>query len=290
MLNRRTCVFVLIFTACARSTQRSPDPVLEPASNSPATPAITTARSWTLIPTTAIQRYISTATTTLELQSDTATTRGSVTTTAAFTLSAIREAGLARIQGSLDSFSTKVNGRITQPDQASVVPLIFRGRLVNGGFNLDSINGQPPGTGDCRNQGLNSLSFLRQSVVAVPSVLTAGLTWVDSSTISACNGSIPLQLTAVKTYTVAGEDRRNGSPVIVIDRVDTFAAFGEGAQSQHRVTIIVRGSGSAKVYVDRASGMLNSSEGELQARVTINASGRTQIFNQTVKERTVLTF
>ncbi len=237
-----------------------------------------------------IQRYVSTATAALELQSDTAAIKGSITTTAGFALSAFREAGLTKIHGTLDGFSTQVNGRITQPDQSPVIPIIFRGRLVNGGFNLDSINGQPPGIGDCRNQGLNSLSFLRQSLLAVPVLLTAGLTWVDSSTVSACNGSVPLLLTAVKTYTVAGESYRSGSPVIVIDRVDRFTALGEGAQGQHRVTITTRGSGSGKVYVDRASGRLNSSEGELQALVTINASGRTQVFSQTVKEKTVLVF
>ncbi len=224
----------------------------------------------------------------LELQSDTAAMRATVTTSAGFTLSASRETGLTRIRGTLDSFSTQTNGRIVAADPPLAVPLAFTGRLVAGGFHLDSLNGQAPGTGDCRNPGLNNLSPLRQSLVAVPLTLAPGTAWVDSSTVTVCSGSVPLQLSAVKSYRVSGEGNRNGAPVIIIDRTDRFTASGEGTQGQHRVTVTTRGSGSAKVYVDRTTGFLNSSEGEQQAQVTITASGRTQAFIQTVKEQTVV--
>lgn len=289
MLNRCTGVFVLLLTACVRSTQSSPaEPASPPTNDRPAVPKVVSTRPWTLIPTSAVKHYVSNGTSALELQSDTAATKASITTTASFSLSASREAGFTRIHGTLNSFLAQPSGRILQADQLSGLPLVFTGRLISGGFSLDSINGQPPRAGDCRNHDLNSLSIIRQSLIAVPDVLTPGLTWVDSSTVSACSGSIPLQLTAVRAYTAVGETSVDGSPVIAIDRIDRFTASGEGAQGQHRVTVLTRGTGSAKIYVDRTSGLLNSSNVELQARVTVTASGRTQIFSQIVKERTVL--
>lgn len=291
MLNRSAGILVFLLAACVRSTQSTPaDPVSPPANDRPVVPEGVSARPWKIIPTPAIKRYVSNGTATLELQSDTAATTASVTTTASFSLSASRETGFTRIQGTLNSFSARTNGRIVQADQPFGLPLVFSGRLISGGFNLDSINGQSPGTGDCRNHELNGLSIIRQSLVTVPDVLAPGLTWVDSSTIPVCSGSIPLQLTTVRAYAVVGESSRDGSPVIVIDRTDRFSASGEGAQGQHRVTVLTRGTGSARIHVDRTSGLLNSSDVELQARVTVTASGRTQVFSQTVKERTALVY
>ncbi len=289
MLNRSAGIFIFLLTACVRSIQSTPaEPVPPAVEDPPATPGVMPARSWAILPTSAIKRYVSTGITLLELQSDTSATTASLTTATSFTLSVFQDTEFTRIHGSLDSFSAQANSRISQADPLPVMPLVFRGRLINGGFHLDSINGQSSRAGDCRNSGLNNLATIRQSLIAVPDVLTPGLTWVDSSTVSACSGFIPLQLTTVKTYTVAGESSRNGSPVIVISRIDRFTASGEGAQGQHRVTVLTRGTGSAKIRVDRTSGLLNDADVELQARVTITASGRTQVFTQMARDRITL--
>lgn len=283
------CLLILLLTACTRSTQGTSDPALQPRSPSvlPGNTAGVGAASWTLIPSSEVKRYVSTGTAALELQSDTGVNRVSLVTTTAFSLATFWETSLTRIHGTLDSHSTRTDSQITPAEQSNDHPLSFSGRLINGGFVLDSLDGHAPGAGDCRNQGLNSLTALRRNLIATPILLTSGMTWTDSSTVSGCSGSIPLQVTMVRTYSVIGETSREGNPVIVLDRADRIDASGEGAQGQHRVTITSQGSGSARLYLDRESGLLQSSEGKLQTQITVNASGRTQVFGQIVDERTV---
>jgi hypothetical protein len=185
--------------------------------------------------------------------------------------------------------SVNVEDPASVAGQPPHLPLAFTGHIGGGVFSLDSIAGSPIGAViDCQAGGLNGMTGVQRSVIAPPLLVSTGTTWTDSSTVPACSGSVQITLTAIRTYTVAGQALRGAQPVIVVDRQDRIRARGEGAQGQHRVSILSQGSGLARIYLDRTTGLLQESETRQTVDLVISSSGRNQRFKQTVEERTHL--
>jgi hypothetical protein len=175
------------------------------------------------------------------------------------------------------------------PGQPPFLPLDFTGYLEHGGFHLDSLAGSPLSTVlDCQAAGLNGIAGIQRNFVVPPLLLSTGTTWTDSSTVPVCSGSVQLVLTAVRTYTVTGQTTRGRQPVIVVARKDRVRTAGQGTQGQHRISILSEGSGSARIYLDRATGLLRESEGVQTVDLVIGSSGRNQRFSQVAEERTHL--
>ncbi|MEO8575057.1 MAG: hypothetical protein ABI556_00085 [Gemmatimonadales bacterium] len=82
-----------------------------------------------------------------------------------------------------------------------------------------------------------------------------------------------------------GETEFAGRPAIVIDRTEKTLSTAEGSENQHRIVIRNEGTGAAKIYVDRMSGALLSSDSEQHSDVIVTA-GRARQFKQLVKENT----
>jgi hypothetical protein len=104
--------------------------------------------------------------------------------------------------------------------------------------------------------------------------------------VPACSGALQIVLTTIRTYVVAGQALRGALPVIVIDRQDRVRAKGEGTLGQHRISILSQGSGSARIYLDHATGLLQESETRQAVDLVIGSSGRSQRFRQVVEEQT----
>ena len=285
------CVIAAFTAACTRSqptVSTSPEPAVTPAT----TPGVILPgqRSWSfpsLDP--APRRYISEEKTTIELRSDTSPRRDSFSVSTSFTVQASSSPSRPRVTGTIESVSFQPERPREESDSLTAFPLSFAGRLTSGGLVLDSVAGQPlTAFTNCTLGALNRISTVQRTLMTLPATLTVGQSWTDSSTVPACSGTIPVQLTAVRTYTVAGESRTSRGAVIAIERTDRIRASGEGAQGQHRITLRAEGSGAGRMYLDPETGTLLETDGKQRTELAVGASGRIERFVQSVEERTRL--
>lgn len=293
-MSYRLCLaLAMVFlSACGRTTLPSPSgggprPAPDPREDV-GREGIAAVSGLTLVPSDDVRRYLTTSTTVLKQRPDTGSDEAVIRTTLGFSLAYSRILPTrTRITGTLDQMSTTAEGPFPTLGQPSTFPLAFTGYVIGGGLFLDSLAGSPISTVvDCQAVRLNGITGIQRSIIVPPLLLSTGTTWTDSSTTPACSGSIQLSLTTVRTYTVAGQATRGLYPVIVVDRKDRVHATGEGAQGQHRISLLSQGSGSGRVYLDRTTGLLRESESAQTVDLVIGSSGRSQRFRQTVEERT----
>ena len=281
-------IAVFILAACSRSSA-GPAPLPEPGAQTPTQTAEipTGSRSWSFVHDSNPHRYSITASTLLELAGDSGVSKETFETSTDFTIAISGEATPVKVSGLVENLKLSGNGRMSQESNQPFQPFSFSGRIENGALALDSAGGSAFQTVTaCDNAGLNAVTALNRSIISLPRAIAAGMTWTDSSTVSGCSGSIPVQLTAIRSYRILGETKDGGPGMIAIDRTDRVRATGEGSQGQHRVLLQANGSGSARILVDRSSGILSGIEGEQKTDVIVTTSGRTQHFVQTVRERT----
>jgi len=295
-MSHRLCLAfsVLLLAACLR-TAPTPDsgegPRPEGRSETGIMPErITAVSGIRLSPDGDTRHYLSTSGTVLHMLQGTDSVQARIRMTLGFSIAYSRLAPLRTgITGAVTQLSLAAEELPQSPDQALSLPLEFQGYLESGGLHLDSLDGSPIGTVvDCQAPALNGVAVIRRSLLVSPLILSTGLTWTDSSTVPACSGSIPVALTAVRKYTVAGQTTRAEHPVIVIDRLDRIRARGEGAQGQHRISLLSEGSGSARIYLDRPTGFLRHFEATQTTELTVGSSGRSQRFRQVVEEQVSL--
>ena len=283
-------MFPFLVYGCS-SAGRRPEPVIEPTPGAvlpTATPPGPSGRSWTITPGTQPSRYSSTATVSLELTSDSAVIREAITQRARFSLLTGSAFGSTSFLGSIEAITTDVPSRIAGPATLPAFPVTFTGHVLNGLFVLDALNGQPGTTAtQCSNPAASALGIIQRNIIALPTQLTQGMTWKDSTVATGCNGTIPTVMISIRNYRVAGAVEVSGRPAIAIERAEKTLSSGEGSESQHRILLKAEATGTAKIYVDRVSGALLSSVSEQQGNVTITA-GRARRFKQTVKEITTI--
>jgi len=121
----------------------------------------------------------------------------------------------------------------------------------------------------------------------IPTQLSTGYTWSDSSTVSGCQGTVPVTSTIAYTYTVVGDTTYNGATALLVKRSKTISGNGEGSEGQHRVLLTVVGAGSADLYFDPFRGQFLGSTENQTTQLNVTTSGRTASFAQHVAERVV---
>ena len=283
---RLTLLFLAL--GCGRSACL-PEPIVRPAPEATAPGVLTpgsSGRSWTITAATEPRRYSSTATVSLELVSDSAPVREAITQRTRFTLLTGSASGSTSFLGSIDALTTDASARIGQPAILATFPVTFTGHVVNGTFTLDALNGESSVTTmQCSNPAVSALNVIQRNVIILPTQLTQGMTWRDSTTAAGCSGFIPITTVSIRDYRVIGEADVSGRAGIAIERTEKTLSTGEGSENQHRVLLRTEANGTTRIYVDRTSGALLSSEGEQHADVIV-AAGRAQRFKQIVKETT----
>ena len=145
---------------------------------------------------------------------------------------------------------------------------------------------EPQIAGD--NHGCDSVAILvnrvEQLIPSVPSQLTPGLTWSDSTTIDGCRGEIPARTTTGHTYVVVGDTTFQGENALHLQRSDVIRSRGEGADGQHRILMTAIGAGFADLYLDAHNGIFLGSVNTQTSTVEILTSGRTTRFQQRIVE------
>jgi hypothetical protein len=153
--------------------------------------------------------------------------------------------------GVVDGFTTTTQGLIG-PVQPTQLPVQVSGSFTSGGL---IINSQTPGE---KCNPVHSVLFadLYNLLVPFPQQLSPGTSWTDSVEIRGCPAGVPTVSHTIRAFTVTGEVTYDGHPAVLVQRVDTTRAQGEGGLQQHRVSIEAHGTGTAAYYLDVASGRI----------------------------------
>lgn len=123
-----------------------------------------------------------------------------------------------------------------------------------------------------------------QLIPRIPSQLTVGDRWRDSTTTSGCRGMIPAESTVISNYLVIGDTTFGGIHTLQIHRADSLTASGSGADGQHRILLSAKGTGDSNIFLDIATGRFLGITGKQTSVVNINTSGRSTLFLQHVSE------
>jgi hypothetical protein len=274
-MRSKGCLCLLIAAACTSGPAAAP-PSPEPGGRIPASQPSTIPEagpaSWTFSHSSSPRSYVVTESTSIVLDER----RDSSVTETRFSIVVQPVGQDTAVRGTIDQVSGPSGGTV------NTLPFVFSGTVHGGGISIDSIGGQRlPAVLTCDNPAMSRLSAVRRNVFVAPAVLSRNQTWTDSSTVPACSGTVPVQVTTVRTYRVVGEI----AGAIIVERQDRIMSSGEGAQGQHRITIQSRGTGSSQLRLDRFSGALVSSTGLSQVEVDVGSSGRVQRFVQLVRDR-----
>jgi hypothetical protein len=153
--------------------------------------------------------------------------------------------------GVVDSFTTTTQGLIG-PVQPTELPVRVSGTFTPSGLTISSQ------TQSDKCSPAHSVLFadLYNLLVPLPQQLSPGIGWTDSVEVRGCPAGVPTSSRTTRVFTVAGEATYDGRPAVMLQRVDTTRAQGEGGLQQHRVSIDAHGTGSAVYYLDVASGRI----------------------------------
>ena len=151
----------------------------------------------------------------------------------------------------VDSFTTTTQGLIG-PVQPTQLPVQISGSFTPGGL---AISNEPPSE-KCNPVHSVLSADLYNLLVPIPQQLSPGFSWTDSVEVRGCPAGVPTLSHTTRVFTVTGEVTYDGRPAVMLQRVDTTRAQGEGGLRQHRVSIDAHGTGTAVYYLDVASGRI----------------------------------
>lgn len=179
----------------------------------------------------------------------------------------------------VDGFTTTVQGLIG-PVQPTQLPVQLSGSLTPSGLTISS---QTPGE---KCNPVHSVLFadLYNLLVPFPPNLSSGVSWTDSVEVRGCPAGVPTLSHTTRTFTVAGEVTYDGHPAVMVQRVDTTRAQGEGGLQQHRVSIEAHGAGTAVYYLDVASGRIIHLTTNQTLALGVTASSRQYQLKQDSKQ------
>ena len=182
----------------------------------------------------------------------------------------------------IDTFAVITQGPI-EPAQIAELPIQLTGSLGMGGVRVET-----PASDSCDPVRATVAADIHNLLAPAPSQLSRGAVWRDAITTTGCQAGIPTTATTRRTFTVAGEVAYCGRPHLLVQRVDSVNARGEGANGQHRMTVEGTGAGSALYYLETASGEVSRLTTNQRIRITVTTSGRLHSFTQTTNQEFVL--
>jgi hypothetical protein len=278
---------VLFVTGC-RPSSRVTTPAPDTEVPSPTLPAIIPSgrNAWTISPTTVQHDYIALTSARIDIDSSTVASYDTLSSRIEFSLA---EAGLtgsrdfSGIVKSLQFTGGRSTGSSSLPGD---LPYAFSAHWTNDTLVLGRSSIQrPDAINDCTHSAvLSVIPTLERALVSPPTTVQRGTSWTDTVSVPSCAGSVPIRLTVIRTYLVAGEGNLHGMSTILAERKDKTVFSGEGAQEQHLVKVTGGGTGSAELHLDALTGILLQSDGEQASVIVITTSGRTRKFRQSIRE------
>lgn len=269
-------IVILLASACTTV----PSPVPSPAVPSPqATIEPADRGPWNFTYKSDTLRYQISRSAAIESQTDLAPRREVATNNTVEVVSLAVTGDTIRYTATVDTFSTTTQGLIGTVQQPAL-PVQISGVL-------DSTSSQPDSSGpvqSCDPVQSSLQSDIRNLLIRLPAQLEMGVSWRDSTSRSACYGTLPMSAIVVRQFSVVGKTSYNGVSAIAIQRIDSVAAHGEGRQAQHRVVVDATGTGSATYYLIPEQSSVSHLTTSQDLDFVIQASGKTNRFRESAKE------
>ncbi|HEU4748763.1 MAG TPA: hypothetical protein VFS56_09705 [Gemmatimonadaceae bacterium] len=178
----------------------------------------------------------------------------------------------------VDTFAVITPGPI-EPAQIVQLPVQLTGSLGTGGVRVES---PPPDS--CDAVRATVAADIHNLLAPMPSQLSRSAVWRDVITTSGCQAGIPTAAVTRRIFTVAGEVEHSGRLLLLVQRVDSVDARGEGAYGQHRMKVEGTGAGTALYYLETATGEVSQLTTNQRTRITVTTSGRLHSFTQTTSQ------
>jgi hypothetical protein len=274
--------FGIVFSVACTTTRSSPPPISSPVPASPITevapPVVPGTGTWSFRYQPGITAYQVERSATIT-RLDTAENAELSTNTSheSVTLDST-DLGINFV-AVVDGFTTTTQGPIG-PVQPTQLPVQVSGSFTPSGLTISS---QTP---DEKCNPVQSVLFadLYNLLVPFPQQLSPGITWTDSVEIRGCPAGVPTLSHTIRVFTVAGEVTYDGHPAVMLQRVDTTRAEGEGGLQQHRVSIDAHGTGTAVYYLDVESGRVIHLTTNQTLTLGVTASSRRYQLKQDSKQ------
>jgi hypothetical protein len=274
--------FGIIFSVACTTTQSSPPPASAPAptppTGQPPAPIVPGAGAWSFRYQPGIAEYQVARSATIT-RLDTAGNAELSTNTSHESVTLDSTDLGVNFVGVVDGFTATTQGLIG-PVQPTQLPVQISGSFTPSGLTISS---QTPSE---KCNPVHSVLFadLYNLLVPFPQQLSPGFSWTDSVEVRGCPAGVPTLSHTNRVFTVAGEVTYDGRPAVMVQRVDTTRAEGEGGLQQHRVSIDAHGTGTAGYYLDVASGRIMHLTTNQTLLLGITASGRRYQLKQDSKQ------
>ena len=246
--------FGIVFLAACTTAPSSSPPVPAPAPTSPnqapPPPMIPVTGAWTFRYQPGVTGYQVARSATITRLDTAGNTE--LSTNSSHELVTLDSADLGiRFVGVVDSFTITTQGLIG-PVQPTELPVRVSGTFTPSGLTISS----QMQSDKCNPVHSVLFADLYNLLVPLPQQLSPGIGWTDSVEVRGCPAGVPTVSHTTRAFTVAGEVTYDGRPTLMLQRVDTTRAQGEGGLQQHRISIDAHGTGSAVYYLDVASGRI----------------------------------
>ena len=251
-----------------------PAPALPVPSPNPGGPS-----SWTFSLTPGTTAYRVSRSATIESVSDSASRKESSTNTTYESITLLSAGDTINFSAVADTFSTIAQG-VAGSAQPGQLPSRISGFLVGDSLVIsrDSL------ADGCNPIASVLITDVHNLIPRFPASLSLAQAWMDSTSITGCQGSIPTRSRLLRRFKVIGASTYENVSVLVVQRNDSISAEGEGAQQQHRLQFSATGMGAGIYYLNIDTGRILHLTVSQDLNLTITASGRVNHFRQTAKQ------
>jgi hypothetical protein len=181
----------------------------------------------------------------------------------------------------VNSFTVRRGGVVTHTLGS---PLRAVGRFDGGGAIAFEGAGLPAAgasaSAGCPPADAAALDAARDLWVRWPERVTQGAEWRDSAVVALCRDGVPLVLTLVRDYRLAGIEGDSATPLLVIERRTQTTLEGRGAIRGDTATITGSGTGAGTLRVDPATGWIVSADLSAELELRAVDTRRTQFVEQ----------
>ena len=184
------------------------------------------------------------------------------------------------ITGTIDSFTVNAGDSIPLPLHDMSFPIAFDGRMDRSGRIQEFSS---PDTSSCGSAAGALLGIARELLIAVPSELTIGLEWRDSTSTTSCRGDIPMTVTTTRHHRLEELIDSAGIPLLRIARQTDVVMSGMGTRPVQATTVSGTGSGSMELLIEPTTGTFRHAVGESLTTLTFDAASRRETFLQRVR-------
>ena len=274
----------LVLSACVSSSSTPGLPLPSPGTQAePSVIASQEARAvkaWRFVPSPDSHSYSSLTTTVITANESPTARHDSSTTQLTYSIVTRQSLDTVSFSGLITEFTLR--GQTAQPNEFKpLLPIRFTGRIFNHTVDTElSGSAHSIDANGCVNPSQSVLMGVQRNLFFIPIEVKTEERWTDSTSSVVCSGMLPTSLTIVRSFQVKGESDFNNIPALVLDLNERTFSKGEGSQEQHSILTETQGVTTGRIYIDRVSGQILTTNLTNKTSLSIHSSGRVQKFTQ----------